>query len=232
MIGRKRRLCVVLLSGVLLLAGTVWPGVAAEFTQKELAYMPATLQIELFKRGTISPVDVLKAQKAEYDRTEEKVNAVTVAYFDNAMKMAEASAKRYADGSYRPLEGITVGIKDEHYDKGWVVTQGSLRKLGAFQTRNCPARQTAPGPSWAIYGGVTDAHRQADPDPHHGIRGVPAIDPDRRHLWNELRLHARASRTVCLFLRAPGNAGDSPGHVSVLRAAGVVEVTGVPDGRD
>jgi Asp-tRNA(Asn)/Glu-tRNA(Gln) amidotransferase A subunit family amidase len=99
---------------------------AAKFSQKELAYMPATLQIELFKRGTITPVDVLKAQKAEYDRTEKKVNAVTVAYWDKALKMAKASAKRYKDGSYRPLEGISVGIKDEHYDKGWVVTQGSL----------------------------------------------------------------------------------------------------------
>lgn len=104
----------------------VVPVLAAEFTQRELAYMPATLQIALFKRGIVSPVDVLKAQKAEYDRTEIEVNAVTVAYWDNAMKMAEDSAKRYVEGSYRPLEGITVGIKDEHYDKGWVVTQGSL----------------------------------------------------------------------------------------------------------
>jgi Asp-tRNA(Asn)/Glu-tRNA(Gln) amidotransferase A subunit family amidase len=99
---------------------------AAEFTQKELAYMPATLQIELFKRGDITPMDVIKAQKAEYERTEEKVNAVTVAYWDNAMKLAEQSAERYKDGTYRKLEGITVGIKDEHHDAGWVVTQGSL----------------------------------------------------------------------------------------------------------
>lgn len=99
---------------------------AAEFTQRELAYMPATLQIELFKRGHISPVDVLKAQKVEYDRTGEKVNAVTFAHWDTAMKMAEDSAERYKDGTYRVLEGITVGIKDEHHDAGWVVTQGSL----------------------------------------------------------------------------------------------------------
>ncbi len=88
--------------------------------------MPATLQIELFKRGDITPLDVVQAQKAEYDRTEEKVNAATVAYWDNAMKLAVESAKRYQEGSYRDLEGITVGVKDEHYDKGWVVTQGSL----------------------------------------------------------------------------------------------------------
>jgi len=99
---------------------------AASFSQRELAYMPASLQIELFKRGDITPLDVLKAQKAEYDRTEEKVNAVTVAYWDNAMKMAEDSGQRYKNGSYGPLEGITVGIKDEHYDKSWVVTMGSL----------------------------------------------------------------------------------------------------------
>ena len=114
-----------LISTVLLL--TVLATVqAAEFTQRELAYMPATLQIELFKRGDITPMDVLLAQKAEYDRTEEKVNGVTVAHWDNGLKMAEESATRYVDGSYRALEGITVGIKDEHYDKGWVVTQGSL----------------------------------------------------------------------------------------------------------
>lgn len=99
---------------------------AAEFTQKELAYMPATMQIELFKRGVITPLDVLKAQKAQYDRNEKKVNATTFAYWDNATKMAEESARRYANGTYRELEGITVGVKDEHYDKGWKVAMGSL----------------------------------------------------------------------------------------------------------
>ncbi|MEA2080856.1 MAG: amidase [Pseudomonadota bacterium] len=118
-----KHLLLMTISGLLLLAGT---SNAAEFTQRELAYMPATLQIELFKRGDITPLDILKAQKAEYDRTEEKVNAVTVAYWDKAMEMAEASGQRYKDGSYGPLEGITVGIKDEHYDEGWVITMGSL----------------------------------------------------------------------------------------------------------
>ena len=118
-----KHLLLMTISGLFFVAGT---SNAAEFTQRELAYMPATLQIELFKRGDITPLDVLKAQKAEYDRTEEKVNAVTVAYWDNAMEMAEASGQRYKDGSYGPLEGITVGIKDEHYDEGWVITMGSL----------------------------------------------------------------------------------------------------------
>lgn len=74
--------------GLFLLAGT---SNAIDFSQRKLAYLPATLQIELFKRGDITPVDVLKAQKAEYDQNEEKVNAITIAYWDEAMNMAKAS---------------------------------------------------------------------------------------------------------------------------------------------
>ena len=43
-----KHLLLMTISGLLLLAGT---SNAAEFTQRELAYMPASLQIELFKRG-------------------------------------------------------------------------------------------------------------------------------------------------------------------------------------
>lgn len=120
------RIARLVLLGAVICVGLTGHARAAEFTQRELAYMPATLQLELFRSGVISPVDVLEAQRAEYDRTEEKVNAVTVAYWDHARKLAEESARRYRDGTYRALEGITVGVKDEHHDKGWVVTSGSL----------------------------------------------------------------------------------------------------------
>lgn len=52
------------ISGLLFMTGT---SNAADFTPRELAFMPATLQIELFKRGDITPLDVVKAQKAKYD---------------------------------------------------------------------------------------------------------------------------------------------------------------------
>ncbi|MFN3130495.1 amidase [Roseibium sp.] len=99
---------------------------AANFSEQDLAYMPATTQIELFKRGVITPVDVLKAQIALYEAHEETINVVTVEYFDDAMKAAEEATRRYADGTFRELEGITVGVKDEHCVVDWRVTQGSL----------------------------------------------------------------------------------------------------------
>ncbi|GLP96308.1 amidase [Paraferrimonas sedimenticola] len=102
---------------------------AAEFTQQELAYMPANTQIELFKSGMITPVDVLKAQKAQFEATNKTVNAVTYAHWDDAMKAAQEATKRYEDGTYRELEGITLAVKDEHHDAGWRVTFGSKLHL-------------------------------------------------------------------------------------------------------
>lgn len=61
------RVILYLLFSMFLLASVMNTAHADEFTQRELTYMLATLQIELFKRGDISPVDILKAQKAEYN---------------------------------------------------------------------------------------------------------------------------------------------------------------------
>ena len=79
-------------------------------TQKDLAYAPATTLMELFKLRVITPVDVLEAQKAEVEKTNGEVNAIVNAYWDKARQMAEESTRRYANGTCRYLEGITVGV--------------------------------------------------------------------------------------------------------------------------
>lgn len=96
-----------------------------KFSQEQLAYMPATTLIELYKDGIVSPVDVVVAQKAQWEKTNGTINATTFVHYDDAMKLAKESEERYKNGTYRELEGITVGVKDEHYDEGWVVTFGS-----------------------------------------------------------------------------------------------------------
>lgn len=129
-------------------AGTV---LAAEFPfssalaaeTDNLAFMPATEQIKRFKAGTLSPVDVLKAQVAQVQKVNGplntsgkelkdymafngNVNAITYEHFDEAMKAAQESEKRYKAGTARPLEGITVAVKDENEVRGWRVTQGAV----------------------------------------------------------------------------------------------------------
>lgn len=109
----------------------------------ELAYLPATEQIRRFKEGSLSPVDVLEAQierinkyngpintsgaePADYKTFNGKINAITREYFSDALKAAKEAEKRYRAGTARPLEGITVAVKDENDVAGWRVTMGSI----------------------------------------------------------------------------------------------------------
>ena len=68
---------------------------AAELNQEELCYLPASLQLELFRRGMLSPVDVLEAQIARIDRYESKVNSITYTHFDEARQAARESEHRW-----------------------------------------------------------------------------------------------------------------------------------------
>ena len=137
--------------GIALVAMGVSANAAGQrFTREELAYMPATVQIELFKAGYITPSDVLEAQisrvkefNGEYnadrrDLVKEldtfnagKVNAITFDCFAEARKMAKEAERRYRDGTARRLEGVTVGVKDDCGVRGWRTDLGSLFKKDA-----------------------------------------------------------------------------------------------------
>jgi amidase len=80
----------------------------------------------MFRAGKASPVDLLKAQIKRVETLNAKVNCITYEHFDQALKEAHRSEDRYRRGDARPLEGITVAIKDEFSRPGWRTTQGSL----------------------------------------------------------------------------------------------------------
>ncbi|MCQ2378927.1 MAG: amidase [Victivallaceae bacterium] len=117
----------------------------AAYSADELAYLSATEQIELFKKGVITPSDVLEAQIARvekyngrynsdrHDLKDElyvfnagKVNALTFDNFAEARRLAREAGKRYREGTARRLEGITVGATDDLAVIGWPVDMGSL----------------------------------------------------------------------------------------------------------
>ncbi len=80
----------------------------------------------MFQAGKASPVDLLKAQIKRIETFNPKVNCITYEHFDQAMKEAKESEARYRRGEARPLEGITVALKDDCNRVGWKTTQGSL----------------------------------------------------------------------------------------------------------
>lgn len=98
----------------------------AAIAADELLYMPASVQLELFRSRQLSPVEVLEAQIARHEAVNEKVNCTTYTHFDKARAEARDSEARWMRGTARPLEGITCALKDEHAEAGMIVTQGSI----------------------------------------------------------------------------------------------------------
>lgn len=92
----------------------------------DLFYASIDDLIGWFTAGTASPVDLLNAQIRRVEALNGKVNCITDEHFDAALKEAKHSEERYRRGDPRPLEGITVAVKDEFSRPGWRVTQGSL----------------------------------------------------------------------------------------------------------
>jgi amidase len=83
-----------------------------------VAYLPAHRQLELFRQGHLSPVDVLQAQIARVKAGSHYINAVTCSHFDEAFSAARVSEARYRSGKPRALEGITVAVKEEYENSG------------------------------------------------------------------------------------------------------------------
>ena len=91
-----------------------------------LCYASVDELTAMFRARKASPVDLLKAQIKRIEALNSKVNCITYEHFDEALKEAQQSEDRYRRGDARPLEGITVAIKDEFSRPGWRTTQGSL----------------------------------------------------------------------------------------------------------
>ena len=134
-----------ILMALVMLFGVIVSAAQPKFTEKELAYLPATAQIALFKAGIITPSEVLEAQIAQVQKyngsynTERrdlekelntfnagKINAICFDRFAEARQAAKAATERYRNGTARRLEGVTVGVKNENSVVGWRVDMGSL----------------------------------------------------------------------------------------------------------
>lgn len=86
---------------------------AAKFSHYELIYMPASKQIELFKDGNLSPVDIVKAQIQELKKTNKSTGIASEVFESDSLNKALESEKRYKNGSNRPLEGLTIAVRDD-----------------------------------------------------------------------------------------------------------------------
>ena len=113
----------------------------------ELCYTPASELLGAFRRGELSPLEVLDAQIARREAVNGELNALAFTFDEEARAAAREAERAYARGTARPLEGLTCAIKDESFIAGQVTTNGSLllREAVATTTDPVPQRLLAAG---------------------------------------------------------------------------------------
>ncbi|MDI2126327.1 amidase [Yinghuangia seranimata] len=98
-------------------------------TPADLAYLPATEALALFRARELSPVELLDAVLERARATEPVVNAVVETLHDEAYAAAREAEARYmgkGSGGIRPLEGLPVAAKEEQPIAGRLHQEGSL----------------------------------------------------------------------------------------------------------
>ncbi|WP_019528102.1 amidase [Dasania marina] len=108
---------------------------------EQLCYLSATTAIKHFSSGELSPVDILQAQIARAEKVEPTVNALAFQFYEEALQAAQAAELAYRQGRAKPLEGITLGVKDETAQQGKPCTQGSLLLKDAIADHTSPMLQ-------------------------------------------------------------------------------------------
>lgn len=94
----------------------------------DLCYLPGHEALDLFRRRKLSPVELLRAQIARAEAVGAELNAFTDCCFEDALDQAKQAEAVYGktDGRARPLEGLTLAVKDSQDVKGRRTTHGSL----------------------------------------------------------------------------------------------------------
>lgn len=97
-------------------------------TDDDLCYLPAAQLLKLFRARKLSPVELVKAQIERAEEIHSEINCFTDRYFEEALAQAEVAEAAYGkrNGKPRPLEGITLAVKDAQRLKGKRTTHGSL----------------------------------------------------------------------------------------------------------
>ncbi len=94
----------------------------------DLCYLPGYRALELIRKRKLSPVELVQAQIRRAGDVNPLVNAFTDSNFDEALDQARLAEAAYAksDARVRPLEGLTLAVKDSHDLKGKRTTHASL----------------------------------------------------------------------------------------------------------
>lgn len=177
---------------------------------------------ERYKRGDVSPVDVVRAQLDAIGRLNPAVNAFVPVDDAVALEMARSSEARYRRGeALGPLDGIPITIKDTLNVAGWPTRRGSRTTSDAAAPRDAVsiARLRASG---AVFLGKTTtpefAWKGLTESPLNGVTLNP-LDSNRHAGGSS----GGAAAATALGLGVVGIGTDAAGSVRIPAAfCGVV----------
>src|SRR5215472_10952565 len=93
----------------------------------EIAFIPATRLIALYRTKELSPVEVANVTLRRLEKYEAVVNAFVLYDPEAAVSMARASEARWQNGEPKGLlDGVPVALKDTLLTRGWPRLLGSL----------------------------------------------------------------------------------------------------------
>lgn len=103
--------------------------------------LPTTVhqQLDAYRRGTVSPVEVVEAHLAKIERLNQKLNAFVAVDAEGARAAAKRSTERIAArGPFGDLEGVPITIKDIVDVEGFPTSEGSAVASGQPATQDSP----------------------------------------------------------------------------------------------
>jgi aspartyl-tRNA(Asn)/glutamyl-tRNA(Gln) amidotransferase subunit A len=101
---------------------------------EDIAFIPATRLLALYRRGELSPVEVIEHTLRRLETYESAINAFVLYDPETALAMARASEARWRKGAPQGLlDGVPVALKDTVLTKGWPRLVGS-RTIAADQS--------------------------------------------------------------------------------------------------
>jgi Asp-tRNA(Asn)/Glu-tRNA(Gln) amidotransferase A subunit family amidase len=106
----------------------------------DLHYLSASDALAMFASKELSPVELMAAVISRSEAVEPAINAFAETFYDEAMAAATAAEARYAGHGEppRPLEGISVAVKEE------ARIAGHRNTLGSLPLRDVIAAETEP----------------------------------------------------------------------------------------
>ena len=97
--------------------------------------------LERFRSHDLSPVEVMQEVIDGAEATEDRINAFTDTYFENAIEEAKRAEKAYASGSAGPLQGLPLAVKDDTPVAGRITTGGSVFRSNHMDSETSPSVQ-------------------------------------------------------------------------------------------